>query len=82
MSDDNLGEHVSGPIIELAAKAKKALEVTDLLVETSYGNFYVGSVELRYYHEGLGEVVGYLRPDEADGKTYDFWTSKDPQTTE
>lgn len=73
---DNLDRQVTGPTLALAAKVKEALEKEDLAVYTDYGTFYVAWVELRYFHEGEGEILGYLTPDEAEGKTYDFWTPK------
>ncbi len=74
MTRDGLGEQVTGPIVELAAMAKEALEARGLLVKTDYGNFYVSRVELSYCHGGDFETVGYLVPDEGEGKTYDLFT--------
>jgi hypothetical protein len=78
MTRDNLKEQVTGPVIELAAKVKKALEADpdSQMVKTEWGNFYVSKVELTYYGSGASEVVGYLVPDEAEGNTYDFYTPK------
>jgi hypothetical protein len=74
---------ITSPTIELAAKVKKALDapstdVAKTFVGTSYGNFYVRTIELVYQDGQDVEVVGYLIPDEADGNTFDFWTEIPP----
>ena len=74
MNLEDIEELVTGPVIELAAKTKRALESESLIVETPYGAFYVKSVELVYRGMGVTETVGYLVPDEGDGSTYDFYT--------
>lgn len=78
MTRDHLGEQVPGPIIELAAKVKAALEAaeTTTLVKTNYDNFYVRSIELAYSAGGDTETCGYLVPDEGDGSTFDFYTHR------
>jgi hypothetical protein len=75
---DGLGEYVAGPAVILAAKVKAALEADpdSLLVTTAYGNFYVSRIELKYADGGVGEVCGYLVPDEAEGNTFEFYTPK------
>ena len=75
---DNLDQQVTGPVLELAAKVKRLLESDPdgLMVEMPWGNFYVKAVELEYYDAGTAETVGYLVPDEGDGKTFDFYTPK------
>ncbi len=79
MMRENLDKHVTGPVIELAAKVKKALEADPKcqIVKTDYGNFYISAIELKYYYGGDTELVGYLVPDEAEGDTFDFYTPKD-----
>lgn len=77
MGKGNLGTQVTGPTVELAAKVKKALEDAGTDVETSFGTFYVAKVVLAYGDAGEYETVGYLVPDEAEGKTFDFWTPED-----
>jgi len=69
-----MSEHIMGPVVELAAKVKAALDGKGkTLVETNYGNFYVAAVELVYSGPGVDrEVVGYLRPDEGEGDTLDL----------
>ena len=69
-------DRVMGPVVELAAKVKAALEREKLDVETEYGIFYVGEVTLKYYGMGSTEVVGVLTPDEAEGSTFDFYVPK------
>ena len=75
---DNLDKQVTGPVVELAAKVKRLLESDPdaLMVETAWGNFYVRAVELEFYEGGTAETVGYLVPDEGDGKTFDLYTPK------
>ena len=81
MSRENLDQQVTGPIVTLAAKVKAALEAADLDVSLPWGTFYVGRVELRWADHGETEVVGYLVPDEGDGKTFDFYTPQDANYT-
>lgn len=72
---------IMGGTLELAAKVKALLESGDdpLRVDTSYGDtFYVSAVVLKAAGDWGSEIVGYLTPDEADGKTFDFWTHRDP----
>lgn len=77
MNETELGEYVPGAAIDLAAKVRAALAGNqNTLVETEYGNFYVSRIELTYGYGGDHEVVGYLVPDEGDGKSLDFYTPK------
>ena len=77
VSRNNLSTQVTGPTLELAAKVKAALDEADTVVSTTYGDFYVRTVELAYaYGPEIQEIVGYLVPDEGDGTTFDFYTPK------
>jgi hypothetical protein len=77
---DGIDRQVMGGTIALAAKVKALLEGGgDLHVDTSYGDrFYVSEVVLKAAGDWGSEIVGYLVPDEADGKTFDLWTHRDP----
>lgn len=83
MSREELGEQITGPVVELAAKVKRAVEVdpSALIVETDHGNFYVSRIELTYYGGGVSEVCGYLTPDEGDGKTFDLYSPRYVEVT-
>ena len=72
-----LDQQVVGPTLKLAARLAEVLDGTDVEVETPYGLFYVSKVELSYQHYGDHSVVGYLVPDEGDGKTFDFYTARE-----
>ena len=70
---------ITGPVLELVAKVKKALDSdttqsSPTYVGKEWGNYYVRSVELVYSDGDVTEVVGYLIPDEAEGNSFDFWT--------
>lgn len=73
------GPHVQvvGPVVELAARVKAALERESLDVQTEYGIFFVSEVTLKYYGGGDSEVVGRLAPDEHEGKTFELYVPKD-----
>lgn len=73
MTDKPPTRQVMGPTIELAARVKRALEGEALDVNTTYGTFYVSQVTLSYSDGHEHEVVGFLTPDEGDGRTYDFY---------
>lgn len=74
MGARNLDKCVTGPTLTLAAHVKAALDAAQTDVDMEWGTFYVRGVELACYTGGITEIVGYLVPDEAEGKTFDFYT--------
>lgn len=82
MGARNLDKCVLGPTLTLAASVKAALEAAQTDVDLEWGVFYVRRVELACYSSGVTEIVGYLVPDEAEGKTFDLYTPEKPEVSE
>lgn len=79
-----MSQPISSQTLHLASAVAKLLEENqDAVFQTGkYANVYVGSVELRWYSpgDGIGETVGYLRPDEFDGGTYELYLPTKEET--